>query len=97
MAKIDAFEKIYKKDENIISRNIAGKTVLIPIQKTKENHQDIYHLNEVSSFIWELINNENSVWDLLKRVENEFSIDNKTAKIDLVDFLNDLESLKFIK
>ncbi|MFZ6016559.1 MAG: PqqD family protein [Nitrospirota bacterium] len=52
---MDLLEKVYKKSDSIVFRKIADEFILVPIRQKVVDLKSIYTLNEVSAFIWELI------------------------------------------
>ena len=47
--------KCYKKTESVVTREIAGETMLIPITSQLADMQQIFALDAVSALIWSLL------------------------------------------
>ena len=47
-------EARYQKDASIVSREIAGEVILVPIRQNMGDMESIFTLNETASRIWEL-------------------------------------------
>ena len=51
----------YRPDPAIVSREIAGETILVPIRQSARDLESIYTLDQVGSRIWELLDGQRSV------------------------------------
>ena len=85
-------EKCYQKDPNIVFRRIADEVILVPIRQDVADMESIYTLNEVGSFIWEIIESQRSVTQIKELIIAEFEVDPETAEFDLIEFLVQLEA-----
>jgi len=77
----------YQKSESIISRNIAGEAVLVPLRRNAADLDNIYALNETAALVWESLDGENTLQDVLKRVVTEFEVYEADAERDLLDLV----------
>lgn len=83
----------FRVSTNQVSSNLAGSTVIL-------NHKDglYYELNEVGTFIWDLLKSEGAtIEDLKTAVLNEFEINEEKAKSDIDCILNDLKNEKLVE
>lgn len=83
----------YNLSPNQVSSNIANETVIL-------NHKDgiYYSLNEVGTFIWELLKEKPySVEEIVTAILEEFEIDVETAKTDVQGILTDLLHEKLLE
>lgn len=83
-------KKVYKKREEIVSRNIADETILVPIRGKLADMQKIFSLNPVADFIWKKLDEEMPLESILDLIPNEFDVEKKRAKEDLFEFMNEL-------
>lgn len=80
-----------KLNGDFIIRNIAGDNVLIPTGKTAMNFNGMIILNETGVFIWKLLTEgEKDQNEILKKITEEFEIDEESAKKDLEVFIERL-------
>ena len=87
----DYFKRRFAKDPSIVSRNIAGEQILVPIRKKAGEIESIFTLNEVASRIWELLDGEKQVKEIKNAIVEEFEVSPKEAEADLLKFLQQLE------
>ncbi|WP_080059332.1 PqqD family protein [Spirosoma aerolatum] len=84
---------MYRLTQNQISSELAGETVIL-------NHAAgmYYGLNEVGTFVWELLKQKPMAFDDLKeQVMANFEVDEQTCINDLQQLLNDLAHEKLVE
>src|SRR5210317_1210696 len=84
----DNLSHIYLREKDIISRNIAGETILVPIRGNLADMQFIFTLNPVGLFIWEQLDNEKTLADILESVLDHFDTSREQAETDMLDFIS---------
>jgi len=87
----------FTKDPSIVSRNIAGEFILVPLRRKVADVESIYTMNEVGGRIWELVDGERSVGEILGMVIEEFEVQPAEAEADVVGFLRQLEKVQAVK
>lgn len=81
---------LYKRTESVVTRTIAGETMLIPVSSHLADLQQIFTLDAVSALIWSLLDGEHGLQDLIKAVTHEFEVDEAVATADAKRFLDEL-------
>ena len=81
----------YAKDADLVTRCVAGETIIVPIKNKVGDLDSIYTLNELGSTIWELIDGKESVSKIVEAVHNAYEVPLEEAKKDTIDFLNSLK------
>jgi len=84
------FDSVFQKKEEIVSRRIAGETLLVPIQGKLANMQRIFALDSVSEFIWEQLDGRRNLKDILNGILDKFDVGKKQATGDLEEFIAEL-------
>ena len=79
-----------RRNTNSILREIAGENILVATGKAAEVFNGMITLNEVESFIWNNIDECNTVDKLISSILDEFEIDEETARKDVESFTNEL-------
>jgi len=83
--------QIYCKETNIVSREIVGEMILVPIRQNIGDLESIYTLNETAARTWELIDGQNTLSDINTRITNEYQVSQETALSDLLALIDQLE------
>jgi hypothetical protein len=86
----DRLKKIFGTGDDIISREIAGETLLVPIRGKLADMQHIFSLNPVAKYIWEHLNGELTLEDICIGLMKNFDVEEKLAEEDLHEFIDDL-------
>ena len=88
--RTDYWERIYRKPDSIVSRNIAGETLLVPIRGKLADMRSLYSLNPVAEVIWNGIDGTTPLGTVRDRVMETFAVDRDRAEIDIRSFIDDL-------
>ena len=81
---------VIKKE--LIKREIAGDTILVPVGSGVYDSNGLFALNELASFIWDLLPEADAEEDILKAILEEYEVSREQAQKDLREFL-DAETL----
>lgn len=88
---------IYKKSDSIISREIEGELMIIPISSGIGDMEDeIYSMNESGKAIWDLIDGTNSVSKIIQTLHIEFESPIEELSSDVESLLAELVRRKMI-
>ncbi len=88
---------VYEKNEAIAFRRIQDETILVPIKSNAGELDNIYVLNEVGARIWELIDGEKNIAEMVSAVCSEYEITPEEAEKDIIAFLKRLESVGAVR
>lgn len=83
-----------KKD--LIKRQIAGDTFLVPVGKTIYNNNGLFFLTEVGAFLWDRLPQAEGEEELLTAVLAEYDVDEATARSDIRAYLDKLKEMDII-
>jgi hypothetical protein len=83
-------QHIYRKNPNMVSREILGETILVPVRHNVGDLECLYTLNETGAFAWNLFDGENSVEFVRRRIVDEYDVSEKEAQSDLVELIAQL-------
>ncbi len=90
---IEYLNKIYNKNPDVVYRIIAGEAILIPISQETQIAGRLFSLNEVGGFIWELIDGQRNLSEILNAILEEHKVVEETARADLLSLIAELEKL----
>ena len=82
------WSRIFKRAENIVSREIAGETILVPVRGRLADMQNIFTLNRVGTYIWDQLNGSRSLAEILDLVLHNFEVSREEAEQDILEFIN---------
>jgi len=82
------WSRIFKQAENIVSREIAGETILVPIRGKLADMQNIFTLNKVGAYIWEKLDGTRSLAEIIALLLSHFEVNQEQAEQDLLEFID---------
>jgi hypothetical protein len=81
---------VFRKRGDVVSRDIAGETILVPIRGKLADMQRIFSLTPVASYIWGRLDGEKSLEMILQDVMDNFDVGHTEAEKDLREFMEEL-------
>ena len=81
---------VFSKTAEIITRDIADETILVPIKGKLADMERIYSLDPVSEYIWNKLDGKKKLSDIHKGILEKFDVDNQQAQQDVLEFIGEL-------
>ena len=85
-----------KIKKELIKRDIAGDTILVPVGKTVYDSNGLFVLNEVAAFIWDVLADAETAADIVAKILEEYEVSQTEAEKDTADFLAKLREMQII-
>ena len=82
--------------KELIKREIAGDTILVPVGKTVYESNGLFVLNELGAFIWDILPQAETAEDVCQAVLAEYEVSPEEAEKDVAEFLASLAKLGII-
>lgn len=82
--------------KELITREIAGEVILVPVGKSVLESNGLFALNELGAFLWKHLpeaQDENTLVDL---VLAEYDVDRATVQADTAEFLQNLRNMEIL-
>jgi len=90
MAQLDY---CYQKDPDMVSREIAGEVILVPIRSNVGDLESVYTLNETAALAWALFDGSLTVNQIQDKIVSEYEVDEDEAGRDLIELIQQLEEI----
>ncbi|MGD0336679.1 MAG: PqqD family protein [Candidatus Omnitrophota bacterium] len=87
---------VLRRNEDIVSRDIEGQIIIMPLHKSSKELNCIYTLNESAAAAWEMIDGKNDLAKIKEELLNKFDVSEKTIERQLSCLVKDLKSIKAI-
>jgi hypothetical protein len=94
---MDALDNSFVKGVDLITRHIAGETLIVPVKGHVSDLDSIYTLNEVGSRIWELIDSHRPVASIIKTIHTEYEVTEQDARRDVLELFDSLQTAGLIR
>ncbi len=85
-----------KIKKQLIKRDIAGDTILVPVGKTVYESNGLFVLNEVATFIWDNLPQLETEEEIVAKILDEYEVTPQQAAEDTAEFLTKLRELQII-
>ena len=80
----------YKKNEEIVTRGIAGETLLVPIRDKLADMQRIFALSSVAEYVWQELDGEKNLGEIRDGILATFDVEQEQVDADLKEFMAEL-------
>lgn len=94
---MDYSDKSFSKRSELTTRAIAGETLIVPVTGHVGDLDSIYTLNDVGTRIWQLINDQNKVRQIVETIRQEYDVTTEEAERDVHELLNSLAEAGLIR
>jgi hypothetical protein len=86
-------KKLFQKKSQFATRKVGEELILVPLQSNISDMDELFTLNETGCYIWEQLNENSTVENIISAMLHEFDTDEDTARKDLESFLLKLSQL----
>jgi hypothetical protein len=85
------------RSRSVVSRTIAGETLIVPVRGKIGDLASIYSFNATGSFIWQALNSPTTLRELISAAQIEFEVDPKQLRHDITQFLDELSTAGLVE
>lgn len=85
---------IYQRDKEVVKRQVAGETFLIPVRNRLADMRNIYVLHGVGEFIWDRLDGESE--RICDEIVENFDVARDEARRDLDEHLQELLAAELV-
>jgi methyltransferase-like protein len=90
-------KSILSHSASIVTRKTGNEYVLVPITNNIADMNSVYTLNETGAYIWDQIDGEKSVEEIITALTEEYDIDYQNAEADVFSFINTMSKYLIIQ
>ena len=90
-------KSVPSRSHSIVTRKTGNEYVLVPLANNIADMNSIYTLNETGAFIWEQIDGNKCIEEIIGAVINEYNIDLKTATEDVFSLVDKMSKYLILK
>jgi hypothetical protein len=91
------FEQVFVRSQAVVSRRIAGETLIVPVRGKVGDLASIYSFNQTGSLIWQALESPKSASELISIVEQEYAVSREQAEQDVKQFLRDMQTVDLVQ
>ena len=97
MSPSDLLSQKLVMSKDIVSREVAGETLLVPIRTKAGTVDYVYSLNEVGTYILSLLDGSRSGREIVEEVVREFEVSLEQAEADLLKLMEQLVEVEAVR
>lgn len=97
MTEMDTTHGRWRRSLHVVSRQVAGETLLIPIRGRLADMQRIFAIDPVAAHVWDLLSEPRTLDDMVERVTASFEVTVADAHRDVGEFLDSLAAAGLIE
>jgi hypothetical protein len=86
----EIWRKVFKRHDDIVSREIAGESILVPVCGKLADMQKIFSLESTAEYIWQQMDGKTRLADICRGVIDTFDVEKERAESDITEFINEL-------
>lgn len=90
------WDACFKQEAHVVTREIVGETILVPIRGKLADMQRIFTLNEVGEYIWTHLDGSRDLETICQGIETNFEVSRAQAETDLNEFITELLQAELI-
>jgi Coenzyme PQQ synthesis protein D (PqqD) len=82
--------RVFRRSDSLVTRDLAGEKVIIPVRGKVGDLGSIYTLNSVGSDVWKLVDGRRNVAEIVSAIGEEYEVDFETLSTDVRALLTDM-------
>jgi hypothetical protein len=87
----------FTKGDDLITRIIAGETLIVPVRNRVGDLDSIYTLNELASYVWHLIDGQMTTTEIVETIRAEYDVTGEEATRDVLELIDSLQTAGLIR
>ena len=90
-SNLKIWKQVSKVEAELVSRSIAGETIIVPIRGKLADMQQIFVLSSsVAQYIWQNLDGKKSLDEIREGIVDNFDVEKEQADADLQEFIAEL-------
>lgn len=82
---------VFRHNDSLVTRDLAGEKVIIPVRGKVGDLGSIYTLNAVANDVWVLLDGKRRICDVVNQLQQEYEVDPRTLAVDIQALIADLQ------
>ncbi len=84
-------ERKFMHKEGLVSRKVGDEMVIVPLRDNVADMDCVYTLNDVGAFIWDCMDGQKTVHDIIKEVVTSYEVGEAVAEKDVIEVLQKMD------
>lgn len=88
--------EIFVRSRAVVSRVVAGETLIVPVRGKVGDLASIYSFNETGSLIWKILDTPRTFPEVVSAVAEEYDEDAERVRPDVMRFLEEMRAASLV-
>jgi hypothetical protein len=85
------------RSSSIVSREVAGETIVVPICRGVGDLDSVYTFNSVGKSLWQLLEEGRTAEELANWIATQYEVSAEQASLDVQSYLTELQAVGLIR
>jgi len=94
---VSAGEQVLVRSQAVVSRTVAGETLIVPVRGKVGDLASIYSFNATGSLIWRLLETPTTLLEIVSAMTQEFDVTREQAESDAARFVSEMLSVGLVE
>jgi len=94
--RVNNLNKHFFKSSKFVTRCVSGETIIVPVRSNVGDLNSIYTLNDLGTRIWDLIDGQSNVKQIIETIVEEYDVKEEEATKDINEYIESLEAVGLI-
>jgi len=90
-------KKVLKKTDKVVTREIEGEMILLPLYKSSKDMNYIYTLNDSATDFWNCVDGKRNLAKIEEDLMDIYDVDEKKLSKNIDSLIEDLKTIKAVK
>jgi len=90
-------EPAFVRSQSVVSRVVAGETLIVPVRGKVGDLASIYSFNGAGSLIWKLLESPKTLAELAAAVAQEYEVEPAQAERDVTAFVGEMKGVGLVE
>jgi len=87
----------YVRSESVVSRVIAGETLIVPVRRGTADLASLYSFNPTGNTIWQALEKPKTIDELVNLLAETYDVSEDQARQDVDSFLAEAQAMGLIR
>ncbi|MCP4716424.1 MAG: PqqD family protein [Deltaproteobacteria bacterium] len=93
---MDENQNKYCRNKDLVTRDIGGDTIIVPISGDVGDLNAVFTLNDVGSYIWNMLDGRTALADIIDGICAEYDVSPEQADKDLQEIVTSMKDAGLI-
>jgi hypothetical protein len=89
-------EQSFIRSQSVVSRVVAGETLIVPVRSKVGDLASIYSFNGTGTLIWKLLESPKTVSEIATIVAREYEVEPAQAELDVTSFVEEMKAVGLV-